>query len=148
MLSADPWAIIGYLETDNSGFAEYAHCVHTGYDLVSDPTLLVGRAFIVHGEDGSRVSCGIINEVPADVVKPNVLETETVPIPGAVQPSEDGSVTGTVQVITNIQSAVCYQGYAINLERDVASFLLQTGSDQCDVTNGCGSHVSRNRCLI
>ena len=146
-LTEDPWAIIGYLETDSIGVGTYANCVRTGFDLVSDPSLLTGRAFIVHAEDGSRISCGIIEEASSSSSDmPTVLETETTPIPGATSPARsDNGVSGTVQVLTNVQSSVpdgvCYQGYAVGLEPDVESFLLGTGSEQCNVTNGCGTHV-------
>jgi len=146
VLTEDPWLTVGYLQTSEDGFGEYAHCVHTGYDLVADPNLLDGLAFIIHAEDGSRVSCGIIDAIGVEDVSPTILETEVTPIPGAVPPSgdDDNGVTGIVQVIANIQDpvdVVCYQGIAIDLEPDVESFLLGTGSDQCNVTNGCGVHI-------
>jgi hypothetical protein len=128
------------LQTDTSGVGLYANCVHTGFDLVAEPELLVGRAFIIHAEDGSRISCGLIEEASSSTVM--VLETETTPIPGD---AETDGVSGSVQVLTDVESTVpdgvCYQGYAINLEPNVESFLLGTGSDQCDVTNGCGAHI-------
>ena len=41
----------------------------------------------------------------------------------------------------SVPDGVCYQGYAMNLEPDLESFLLGTGSNQCNVTNGCGAHI-------
>jgi hypothetical protein len=45
------------------------------------------------------------------------------------------------EVHPNVFEGVCYQGYASGLEPFVESFLLGTGSDQCDVENGCGTHI-------
>mmetsp|Transcript_8269 Transcript_8269/g.15257 ORF Transcript_8269/g.15257 Transcript_8269/m.15257 type:complete len:368 (-) Transcript_8269:156-1259(-) len=142
-LAEDPWAVVGYKATNENGYGQFAGCVSTGFDLASDPTQLQGRAFIIHAEDGSRVSCGIIEDVVADYV-PTIISADTTPIPGATSPQPDG-VTGFVTVMNDfIEStidAVCYQGYASGLEPNVESFLLGGGSDTCDVTNGCGSHI-------
>lgn len=140
VLSIDPWAIIGYKQTDSDGYGQYASCVRTGFDVMSDPSQLMGRAFIVHAEDGSRISCGLITELPRDF-EPITFTAETAPIPG----TEDYSATGSVSVMANVQDfvndGVCYMGYAKGLEPDVESFLLGTGSQQCNATNGCGAHI-------
>jgi len=141
-LDADPWKVVGYLSTTSEGYAQFATCVSTGFDLASDPDMLVGHAFIVHADDGSRVSCGIISEAPDDYVAPVSLTAEIAPIPGV----EDTNSTmgGSVSVLTGfegISDAACYMGYAMGLEPDVESFLLGTGSDECDAPNGCGAHI-------
>jgi hypothetical protein len=60
-LSEDPWKLIGYKETNADGDGQYAACVRTGYEeLMRDPKQLAGHVFILHAEDGSRVSCGVI----------------------------------------------------------------------------------------
>jgi hypothetical protein len=99
--------------------------------------MLIGHVFIIHAEDGSRVSCGVIEE---SVIQANVFSADTMPIPGAIAPqSGSDGVTGLVTVISNIQDSVsdgvCYQGYAMGLEPNVESFLMGTGSEQCNVTN-------------
>mmetsp|Transcript_13379 Transcript_13379/g.25166 ORF Transcript_13379/g.25166 Transcript_13379/m.25166 type:complete len:406 (-) Transcript_13379:108-1325(-) len=137
-LDSDPWTLVGYSATDEDGYAQYATCVHTGFDLVTTPDLLDGRAFVVHANDGSRVSCGTIESAGEDL-EPTILEAATLPIPGA-----SATVEGFVNVMEEVQpmiDAVCYQGYATGLEPNVESFLLETGSSQCNVTNGCGSHI-------
>lgn len=58
-LTADPWALTGYLKTDAEGNGFFADCVLTG------ETDFDGRAFVVHADDGSRVSCGVL--LPPDV---------------------------------------------------------------------------------
>lgn len=108
--------------------------------MTSDPNKLVGHVFIIHAEDGSRISCGSITEAPRDL-QPITFTAETVPIPG----TEDDSATESVSVMANVQElvtdGVCYMGHATGLEPDVKSFLLGTGSQQCNVTNGCGAHI-------
>jgi hypothetical protein len=139
ILEVDPWLPIGYLSTDEDGCAHYANCVLMGFDVSLQPELLEGRAFVIHANDGSRVSCGII-ECASTNFEPAVLTTTTTPIPGA-----SGEVLGSVDVMTEVQAnvveGVCYQGYAPGLEPNVESFLLGTGSEQCNVANGCGSHI-------
>jgi len=142
-LSEDPWAIIGYLSTNSDGYGQYASCVRTGYDVMSDPSLLEGHVFIVHGEDGSRVSCGPIVQGDASS-KPSAVKfysTDTVPIPG-----NGATGTGAVNVMSGLSEGVtdgvCYMGWATGLEPDVVSFLVNgSTSDQCDVKNGCGAHI-------
>jgi hypothetical protein len=52
----DPWATTGYRTTDADGFALFFDCVSTG------ETDMVGHTFVVHADDGSRVSCGVLSE--------------------------------------------------------------------------------------
>ena len=59
-MAEDPWKQVGYKTTSSTGTAEFADCVQVGYDVKSDPSLLEGRAFVVHNEDGSRASCGLM----------------------------------------------------------------------------------------
>ncbi|KAL3922539.1 MAG: hypothetical protein SGILL_002150 [Bacillariaceae sp.] len=142
-LSSDPWAVIGYPVTDSLGVGAYADCVSTGFDLESDPSQLVGRAFIVHAEDGSRVSCGIIE--PKESLELTISAATTEPIPESTPPNGGEGVTGLATVFSDfpvdVSDAVCYQGYAMNLQPEVESFLLGGGSSQCNVTNGCGAHI-------
>eukprot|EP00943_MAST-04B_sp_MAST-4B-sp1_P001695 g1695.t1 len=50
----DPWVSVRYKTTTADGNAKFVFGVKTG------ETKTVGKAFIVHANDGSRVSCGII----------------------------------------------------------------------------------------
>lgn len=139
VLDVDPWALIGYEQTNSAGFGQFATCVYTGFDVASNPNLLDGRAFIVHREDGSRASCGLISKAPDGYKAGKFLEAKTVPIAGV-----EGTGTGHVQVLANVEESVtdgvCYIGYAKELEPNVESFLLGSG-DQCNVKNGCGAHI-------
>jgi len=141
-LSVDPWATVGYEHTNAEGYGQFTSCVHTGFDVASNPDQLVGHAFIVHNEDGSRASCGLIAAAPTDY-EPDTLMADTALIPGIDDSS--AAMTGSVSVLTNIHEdmadAVCYVGYAMGLEENVESFLLGTGSKQCDAPNGCGAHI-------
>jgi len=150
----DPWLTVGYEQTNAEGYGAFASCVYTGYDdLAANPDLLLGHAFIVHNEDGSRASCGIIEKDAAYGEKP--LMTDLVPIPGtplatnttssAQARSADTMSVGSVSVMSDLDESVpdgvCYLGYATNLEANVQSFLTKDGSDQCSATNGCGAHI-------
>lgn len=59
-LTADPWVLVGYETTTDTGTGFFADCVNTGVDNLVD---YQGRAFIVHASNGSRQSCGIISGV-------------------------------------------------------------------------------------
>jgi Cu/Zn superoxide dismutase len=68
----DPWALEGYLTTDEDGNAVFFDCVTTGeYDFV-------GRAFVVHADDGSRVSCGLLMPEPVETASPTAAPTSSV----------------------------------------------------------------------
>lgn len=63
VVSEDPWKQVGYKMTDADGTANYADCVFVGFDVKNDPSLLEGRAFVVHKNDGSRASCGTFTRI-------------------------------------------------------------------------------------
>jgi hypothetical protein len=58
-LTFDPWTYVYYNTTDSKGSAHFAKTVDIGPD-----TGIKGRAFIVHSNNGSRVSCGILSLSP------------------------------------------------------------------------------------
>lgn len=89
----------------------------------------------VHGEDGSRVGCGILEPIGDSFTH---LTTTTTP-------HGDGSTTtGEASVVGN-DMFLCYAGMAQGLEADILSFL--DGGADCNVTNGCGTHMhSGNSC--
>jgi hypothetical protein len=53
-LETDPWLLAGYLSTDADGSAYYMDCLNTGEWQNEN------RAFLIHANDGSRVSCGLL----------------------------------------------------------------------------------------
>merc|ERR1712157_594432 len=59
VLTGDPWQILGYSSTNFDGDAQFAGCAFVGYDLEGGKAI-DGLVFIIHEEDGSRVSCGKI----------------------------------------------------------------------------------------
>jgi hypothetical protein len=107
---------------------------------MADPTLLEGHVFIVHGEDGSRISCGQIQQ---QQVSSSVLKAETLPIPGTDLVGT--AAMGEVNVMSNLSGSVtdglCYMGYATGLQPNVVSFLSDARSSQCNAPNGCGAHI-------
>jgi hypothetical protein len=54
--NVDPWAELGYHRTTADGTAWFGACVETGEAALE----ALNRPFIVHGGDGSRISCGIL----------------------------------------------------------------------------------------
>lgn len=58
---SDPWSERGYSYTDGDGNAQFAGCVRVGIDLKGGAEL-EGKPFIIHANDGSRVSCGLITK--------------------------------------------------------------------------------------
>jgi hypothetical protein len=55
-VSEDPWLFTMYPSTDANGNAYFTGCVETGVTEGS----FVDRAFIVHSDNGTRVSCGLL----------------------------------------------------------------------------------------
>jgi hypothetical protein len=88
----------------------------------------------VHSENGTRIGCGIIEEVDDG---DSMLSTVTNEL-------ADSNVAGQVSVLTLEDSIVCYFGLAISLEPDLVSLLnpdpFLPGTD-CNFTNGCGVHI-------
>jgi hypothetical protein len=60
-LTMDPWAYVYYNLTDSDGHAHFAKTVDMG-----GITSIDGRTFIVHSNNGSRVSCGILSPESTD----------------------------------------------------------------------------------
>ena len=105
--AVDPWGLVGYEQTDSVGYGQFASCVHTGFDLTSDPDQLEGHAFIVHAEDGSRISCGLISESPVDF-EPVTYTADTVSIPRTEDDNNNATMpmTGTIAVMANVHETV------------------------------------------
>jgi hypothetical protein len=85
----------------------------------------------VHGQDGSRVACGILEKTTE-----NVMVTET-------EPLGDSNVTASITSISIIKEVdqVCFFGMASGLERDLVSANADPAGTDCTAGNGCGVHV-------
>jgi hypothetical protein len=55
-VSTDPWQYTMYTPTTGSGAAYFTGCVDTGIEA----SFFVNRAFIIHSDNGTRLSCGIL----------------------------------------------------------------------------------------
>ena len=56
----DPWLYTMYHSTSASGSAYFTGCVETGVPEVPD-----SRAFVIHSDNGTRVSCGLLTPLEA-----------------------------------------------------------------------------------
>jgi len=67
----DPWATTGYTSTDSDGDAKFV------FSAESEGVDIDGRTFIVHLDDGTRASCGIISPAPtpAPTMSPTMSPT-------------------------------------------------------------------------
>lgn len=78
----DPWLLVGYQETSAMGSADYVQCVAANVTDYED------RPFIVHANDGSRVSCGLMlmeeKEKIEEVVKSSARVTMMGLVTGAM----------------------------------------------------------------
>eukprot|EP00977_Amphora_coffeiformis_P012987 scaffold3330_cov164-Amphora_coffeaeformis.AAC.19 len=94
--SVNPWLSVGYLSTDSNGNAEFISCVRTGNNLYQ------GQAFVVRGNDGSRVSCGILGQEDPPTPPPTPPPTRA---PTTASPTtETNSPTFTMQPTTETMS--------------------------------------------
>ena len=60
----DPWLLTMYHSTDNVGNAFYTGCAETGVPSFVD------RPFVVHSDNGTRVSCGLLQVDGAPIAAP------------------------------------------------------------------------------
>jgi hypothetical protein len=68
----DPWLLTMYDSTDASGSAYYTGCVETG--VLGN---FNNRAFVVHSNNGTRVSCGILAGTPVIAPAPAPVRVPT-----------------------------------------------------------------------
>jgi hypothetical protein len=91
----DPWTTTGYLTTDAEGSSGiFFDCVSTG------ETDFEGHAFIVHADDGSRVSCGLMASEPHDMMNMNMGS------PTAAPASSAGKLTPLASSLAMLTAAV------------------------------------------
>lgn len=112
--AVDPWLVIGYPRSSDIGNATFEF-------IIEDPaTDIAGRPFIVHRNDGGRVSCGILTQLTHGVWYTALSE-----IPGM---SERG-VTGTVTMLT-VPNIAVGAGAAFGLQPELES-------DDCEDDGAC-----------
>jgi hypothetical protein len=58
-VAVDPWLLASYLSTDDTGTGAFVGCVVAG--TFAAAMEYDAKPFIVHGTDGSRLSCGILS---------------------------------------------------------------------------------------
>jgi hypothetical protein len=92
----DPWTTSGgYLTTNAEGSsAIFFDCVSTG------ETEFEGHAFIVHADDGSRVSCGLLASKPHDMMNMNMGS------PTAAPASSVGKLAPLASALAMVTAAV------------------------------------------
>jgi len=113
---ADPWAEIRY-SSDGEGRAVFGGFVDIGSKQAAAD--LVGRAFLVHAQDGSRIGCGLLQETTTN----------------RLHASLNGSKQdGQVYTVDAGNDAICFVGSANGLSSDP---VCQPNI----LSNSCGVHV-------
>jgi hypothetical protein len=112
---ADPWTTVGYSSTSPTGFAYFAFAV------MSDSTDVADKPFVLHNNDGDRVSCGLLRSTSLVYV-------------ADLSPLGNSGVSGRITISLTPMGLVG-AGHARGLER-----YLAVGSN-CNAENGCGAHV-------
>jgi hypothetical protein len=91
-LTMDPWTYVYYNLTDSDGHAHFAKTVNMG-----GITSIDGRPFVVHSNNGSRVSCGVL--------APDGADPEVTSDTGGLQLSGSSACT-TLSLIATL-AAIC-----------------------------------------
>jgi len=71
MSGDDPWTTVRYSSTSSAGFADFVFRVST------DNTGVTGKPFIVHNNEGGRVSCGILQNAMVEELVTTTTTTTT-----------------------------------------------------------------------
>ncbi len=109
-VAIDPWLYTMYYSTDFLGEAYYTGCVETG---ISDDSMFSDRPFIVHSNNGSRVSCGML-QVSA-VASPTAPSTPTMPTaPTPTMPSPTAPSTPTMPSAPSTSHATAVMTATVN----------------------------------
>jgi len=100
--TADPWKTIIY-KSDGKGVANFKFTI-SKEALGVDPRSVIGRAFIVHNEDGSRAACAILKVVKAvGMVKP--YPGTSGPIGGTVSYAYDEEAVVLVGAVSGVEAS-------------------------------------------
>ena len=83
-LQDDPWRLVGYRTTDENGFAYFLDCLEPKVEDYD------GRAFIVHANNGDRISCGLLQRGGSTTLAPTASPAPA----GAAGPPMSSSVMG------------------------------------------------------
>jgi hypothetical protein len=89
-VAIDPWINIRYHSTDDNGEAYFTGCVDTGVSSFD------GRPFVVHANNGSRVSCGLLQ--PASSIGIPTPPTPAMPTPPSPTKSSTPELVITMAV--------------------------------------------------
>ena len=101
----DPWLYTMYYSTNEDGEAYYTGCVETG---ISDDTEFSERPFIVHSNNGSRVSCGLLQTTAGGSPTAPTPSKPTAPTPTMPSSSDAAALLGTVNVGLIVSVVVSY----------------------------------------
>lgn len=131
-VTGDPWINERFTSNAN-GYATYSNVINIGTDFV------VGKPFVVHSEDGSRIACGLLESVNVN----DIVGSDLKPFNSS---GVKGAVTGhRLQAASNqyftLQDLFCFYVVGQRLTANIASYLTNNTSSDCNVTNGCGVHV-------
>lgn len=124
ILTTDPWSDIVYTPDESGGYV--ASRVTTGYTYADSE----GRAFVVHGLDGGRVACALINKEET---------TTTLSSIGQYPGNSEDSVGGTV--------TLGFVDSTVSISYDLTGIDSQC-TEAGDQANSCGIHIhSGNSCI-
>lgn len=125
---SDPWTSERY-SSDANGIASFGSVLDIG------TTNVVGRAFVLHNDQGGRVACGVLELVQDDDLLVAVSEAD--PDDLAMVGIDSYSVTGSAVVYNHANSGyACFAGTGQGLEPN-----LDADASDCTEPNGCGAHI-------
>ena len=104
----DPWLYTMYYSTDEEGEAYYTGCVETG---IVDDSSFTDRPFIVHSNNGSRVSCGLLQTLSGVSPTAPTPTQPTAPTPTMPTTSHAAVVsvtTGTLGLILSFMGSIVF----------------------------------------
>jgi len=117
----DPWEFIRYPSTSATGNTTFV------FSIVGETDVL-GRAFIVHRNDGGRVTCGLLQDH-------SIYKVFHAPL----RELDNSGVNGDVAIFVR-KNGLLGVGYAYGLEPNLGNANYGLGFN-CTATNGCGAHV-------
>lgn len=112
---SDPWRVIKFPSTDSTGHAEYT------FELKTSAVILDRKPFMLHDNQGRRISCGILSRVDTHSAELTALN--------------NSGVTGSVTMFASPEM-MYGAGWAHGVDKD-----LSKPDGDCTAKNGCGAHV-------